>query len=155
MGIVYHVPMKLERLRDWYGNRTPHNRELGLRALSATPAGMVAELPYSEKLVGNPDTGVLHGGAVTSLIDATCGAAVVVALGAACRVATLDLRIDYLKPAAAGQNVVCHAECYRKTRNVAFARAVAHQGDEADPIASASGTWMIFPDEPLREAFFE
>lgn len=147
--------MRRELFKHWYDNRTPHNRALGLRALEVTPTGMVGELPYSEKLVGNPDTGVLHGGAVTSLIDATCGAAVVVALGAVCRVATLDLRIDYLKPAASGQNVVCHAECYRRTRNVAFARAVAHQGDEADPIASASGTWMVFPDEPLSEAFFE
>lgn len=147
--------MRPELVQHWYGERVPHNRELGLRVVRVAPDGLVGELPYAARLVGNPDTGVLHGGAVTSLIDATCGAAVVVALRGACRVATLDLRIDYLKPAAAGQSVVCHATCYKKTRNVAFARAVAHQGDETDPIASAAGSFMVFPDEPLSEAFFK
>ncbi len=141
--------MHLEELNRWFVDRVPHNGELGLRAVEVETDGLVAELPYAEKLVGNPDTGVLHGGAVTSLIDAASGAAVVVALHAECRIATLDLRIDYLKPAVAGRNVICHATCYKKTRNVAFVRAIAHHGDETDPIASAAGTFMIFPDERL------
>jgi uncharacterized protein (TIGR00369 family) len=147
--------MRLEEVNHWYAARVPYNGALGLRAIEVMSDGLVAELPYAETLVGNPDTGVLHGGAVTSLIDATCGAAVVVALRAACRIATLDLRIDYLKPAAAGWNVVCRATCYKKTRNVAFARAVAHHGDEADPIASAAGSFMIFPDEQLADLGME
>jgi acyl-coenzyme A thioesterase PaaI-like protein len=62
--------MRLEVLNHWYGERIPHNRELGLRATEVLPRGLVGELPYSAKLVGNPETGVLHGGVVTSLIDA-------------------------------------------------------------------------------------
>ncbi len=141
--------MRPEDVNHWYAESVPYNRALGLRAVRILSDGLVAELPYAAKLVGNPETGVLHGGAITSLIDATCGAAVVLALRAACRVATLDLRIDYLKPATVGQTVTCHATCYKTTRNVAFTRAVAHHGDEADPIASAAGSFLIFPDELL------
>ena len=57
--------------------------------------------------------------------------------------ATLDLRIDYAKPAASGQPVIAEAECYRITRSVAFTRAIAHQGDLKDPIAAAAGTFML------------
>jgi acyl-coenzyme A thioesterase PaaI-like protein len=58
-------------------------------------------------------------------------------------IATLDLRIDYLRPADTGRDVIAHATCYKLTRNVAFTRAVAYHDDEADPIASAVGTFML------------
>jgi acyl-coenzyme A thioesterase PaaI-like protein len=58
-------------------------------------------------------------------------------------IATLDLRIDYLRAGDAGRDVVCRASCYKLTRNVAFTRAVAYHDDEADPIATSMGTFMI------------
>jgi uncharacterized protein (TIGR00369 family) len=103
----------------------------------------VFELPYRADLVGNPDTGVLHGGVITALLDAASGASVFAALTTWAPIATLDLRIDYLRAAAAGQNVTCRATCYKLTRNVAFTRAVAYHDDETDPIASAVGTFML------------
>jgi uncharacterized protein (TIGR00369 family) len=103
-------------------------------------------LPYADFLVGNPETGVLHGGAVTTLIDATCGSAVFLKLGRLTRVATLDLRIDYLRPARPGRAIVARAGCYKLTRSVAFVRALAHDGDDADPVASAQGTFIIMEE---------
>ena len=100
-------------------------------------------LKYDAKLVGNPDTGVLHGGAITALLDACSGAAVFAALVEWVPIATLDLRIDYLRAAEPGRDVIAHATCYRTTRNVAFTRAVAYHDDEADPIASSVGTFML------------
>jgi len=87
---------------------------------------------------------VLHGGMITSLIDACCGMSVFLKSGFTRRVATLDLRIDYLRPANPPEDVLARAECYKLTRHVAFVRALAHHGDLADPIASASGTFVIF-----------
>ena len=100
-------------------------------------------LAYDAKLVGNPDTGVLHGGAITALLDACSGAAVFAALVDWVPIATLDLRIDYLRAAEPGRDVQCHAHCYRLARNVAFTRAVAYHDNEDDPIASSAGTFML------------
>lgn len=121
----------------------PHNRALGVKVLKIDRAEATFELPYDVKLIGNPDTGVLHGGAITALIDACSGAAVFAALTEWKPIATLDLRIDYLRAGDAGRDILCRAHCYKLTRNVAFTRAVAYHDDEADPIATSMGTFMI------------
>ena len=122
----------------------PHNKALGLRVVEMTERGEATfELPYAEQLVGNPDTGVLHGGAITALLDGASGAAVFTALTEWVPIATLDLRIDYLRPAEPGKAVRATATCYKLTRNVAFTRALAYHDDPADAIASASGTFML------------
>lgn len=131
----------------WIVELIPHSAALGLRFVEMRKGHAVLDLPWREDLVGDPDNGVLHGGAITTLIDATCGGATLSALEAVCRIATLDLRIDYLRPARTRQTVRCRAECYRLTRQVAFLRATAHDGDEADPVAHAVGTFMVFRDE--------
>jgi len=86
---------------------------------------------------------VLHGGVITSMMDACCGAAVFQALSEPLPIATLDLRIDYLKPATPREAVYAQAHCYKVTRNVAFVRGVAYHDSEDDPIASAAGTFML------------
>jgi uncharacterized protein (TIGR00369 family) len=138
-------PVDVRLFEEGFVQHVPHNRALGLRFLSCQAGGeVVVELPYRPELIGNPDTGVIHGGAITALLDATCGAAVFVKLAAFAPIATLDLRIDYLKPARAGAAVRAKAVCYKTTHNVAFARAIAYGDDEADPIASAAATFMLF-----------
>jgi uncharacterized protein (TIGR00369 family) len=121
----------------------PHNRALGMKVVSLERAVAVFDLPYDAKLVGNPDTGVLHGGAITALVDACSGAAVFAALTEWVPIATLDLRIDYLRPAEASRAVTAKATCYKMTRNVAFTRAVAYHDDPEDPIAHSVGTFMV------------
>jgi acyl-coenzyme A thioesterase PaaI-like protein len=71
-------------------------------------------------------------------------------LAARRRIATLDLRIDYVRPALPQQEVICDAHCYKVTRYVAFVRAAAHHGDKMSPIATASGTFVVFRDEGRR-----
>ena len=126
-----------------FSEAVPHNRALGLRIVSMQRSESVFELPYDAKLIGNPDTGVLHGGAITALLDAASGAAVFTTLVEWAPIATLDLRIDYLRPAEPPRNVFARATCYKLTRNVAFTRALAYHDDPDDPIASAVGTFML------------
>jgi uncharacterized protein (TIGR00369 family) len=136
----------LERMRSLLSQEVPHNQALGL-VLEDVGAGEASvRLPYQDFLVGNPETGVLHGGAVTSLIDVACGVAVFVKLMRLARIATLDLRVDSLRPARPGKDVTAQAECYKVTRSVAFVRALAHDGDAADAVASAQGTFIIMED---------
>jgi uncharacterized protein (TIGR00369 family) len=126
-----------------FSENVPHNRALGMRVLALGDAEARLELPYDLRFVGNPETGVLHGGVITTLVDAASGAAVFAALPAPVPIATLDLRIDYLRPAEPGRAVVAHARCYKLTHNVAFTRAVAYHDDPEDPIASSAGTFMV------------
>jgi uncharacterized protein (TIGR00369 family) len=121
----------------------PHNKALGIEALELDKATALFVLRYDPKLVGNPDTGTLHGGAITALLDGASGAAVFAALTEWKPIATLDLRIDYQRAADAGRDVLCRAHCYKVTKNVAFTRAVAYVDDEADPIATSAGTFML------------
>jgi uncharacterized protein (TIGR00369 family) len=121
----------------------PHNRALGIEIVALEDAFARMRLPYAPKLVGNPATGVLHGGAISTLMDACCGAAVFMALDEPKPIATLDLRIDYLKPAGPGEAVLAEAHCFKVTKNIAFVRGVAFHVDAADPIAAATGTFML------------
>ena len=142
-------PDQLAKLGELFTRSVPHNQALGMQFVELTAERALLDLPYREELVGNPETGVIHGGAITTLLDATCGTAVLGRLQKRVqRVATLDLRIDYLKPATPGRTVRAEATCFRVTRHVAFVRASAYH-DPEDPVASAAGTFVIFlmPEE--------
>lgn len=144
----------LARVNAAMVSAVPYNSALGLLVADVGAGEATMRLPYRAELIGNPDTGVLHGGVITGMIDATCGLAVFLKLATPVRIATLDLRIDYLKPATPPHDVLARAECYRLTRQVAFVRATAYHDDPADPIASAAGTFMIFDEgkSPVGEA---
>ncbi|MCW5748889.1 MAG: PaaI family thioesterase [Alphaproteobacteria bacterium] len=134
---------KLELFQKLFSDTIPHNKALGIVVLSVRKGGASMRLDWQPYLVGNPETGVLHGGAITAMLDACSGMAVATMMTRPQPFATLDLRIDYVHPATPGQPVLADAECVRLTSNVAFTRAVAHHGDPADPIASSAGTFMM------------
>ncbi|HMU89591.1 MAG: PaaI family thioesterase [Pseudomonadales bacterium] len=121
--------------------RIPHSAVLGLEIVSIERDVAILRLPYSDRLIGNPVSRTVHGGAVLSLVDSASGKAVFCAVPAPETIATLDLRIDYLKPPQPEQDLFCRAECYKLTRSVAFVRAeVYHQ--PGDPIAHSVSTFM-------------
>ncbi|MCZ6860829.1 MAG: PaaI family thioesterase [Alphaproteobacteria bacterium] len=129
--------------RKAFAGAIPHNQDLGIEPLEAEGGHALAKLPYDERLVGDPETGVIHGGVVTTLIDTVCGLAVMTALDKPQPIATLDLRIDYLKPAMPKEDLLARAHAYKITRQVVFVRATAYQTDEKQPIANAVGTFML------------
>lgn len=134
------------QLNQSFSKLVPYNVALGLSFEELAEATARMRLPYSDKLVGNPVSGVLHGGAVTTLMDTCCGAAVFMALAEPTMIATLDLRIDYLEPSEPKRDLIAAATCYKVTRNIAFVRAFAfHEGQEDEPIAAAAGSFIITP----------
>jgi uncharacterized protein (TIGR00369 family) len=127
----------IQRRRSTYGHIS------GLQLDRAAPGESWSSLPYRPAFVGNSETGVLHGGVVTAMLDESCGMAVQLALDGTRAIATLDLRIDYQKPATPGLAIRAHSHCYRVTRSIAFVRATAYQETEDDPVATATACFMI------------
>ncbi len=82
----------------------PFSREIGMRLHRAGDGVAVLSVPYDERLVGDPETGVLHGGVITALLDTAGGWAVMAAAATLRSTATLDLRIDYMRPATVSAN---------------------------------------------------
>lgn len=130
------------RLAEGFVRAIPHNVALGLQLVEAGPAKAVARLDYREAFLGDPEAHIWHTGPAISLADATLGFAVFQALPRLESIATLDLRMDYLRPAQAGEPLIAEGACYHVTRRVVFARAELHQGDPQRLTAVCTATFM-------------
>jgi uncharacterized protein (TIGR00369 family) len=119
-----------------------HGERLGMEYRAHGADWTELALPYSESLIGDPETGVIASGPILALMDMASSCGVWCRLGRLVPHATLDLRIDYLRPAQPGRTVIGRGECYRITRSIAFVRGQAHDGDPGDPLANVAGTFM-------------
>lgn len=119
-----------------------HGGLIGIRYHSHGDDWAELELPWRADLVGDPDRGVLASGPVVTLMDMATSMAVWIKRGGFVPHATLDLRVDYLRPAAPQRTVVGRGECYRISSAIAFVRGIAHDGDPGDPVAHVAGTFM-------------
>jgi len=123
----------------------PHAKAMGVELVDLKDRKCIVRVPYAEHLVGDPDTGVIHGGVITATLDNASGWSV------RCHedwvegqsMATLDIRIDYMKPAVPKVELIVEAECYKMTRTIAFVRGFAHQGDPQDPVATSVAAFML------------
>jgi uncharacterized protein (TIGR00369 family) len=130
---------------------SPLSHALGFETVSMGAAVATLKAPYLPEMIGDPDTGVIAGGVVTALLDHASGQAVFAALGRPTGIATLDLRIDYMRAAEPGLAIFARAHCYKQTHSICFVRAVAYERDIDDPVATAQAAFMITNTEaPMR-----
>lgn len=123
----------------------PHGLAIGIEFVGREGRVLTVRVPYAEHLVGDPDTGVIHGGVITATLDNASGWAIRAHEDgvAGTSMATLDIRIDYMRPAEPGKDLKVDAECFKMTRNIAFVRAVAYQDSVDDPVASSVAAFMM------------
>lgn len=134
--------MNIEQRAESFLSVLRHCQLLGMTVEQADEKGLTLKLPYSEQIVGNPVTGVVHGGAITTLLDTCCGISTVCYLDDFEICPTLDLRIDYMSPAEPGKPIYGFAECYRVTSTVIFTRGFAYQDRRDEPLAHVVGAFM-------------
>lgn len=141
--------MSREQLTEKFVHVVPHNRALGMTLEALRPRFATQRLPYQDFLVGDPETGVLHGGVITTLIDSISGLVAMTSQPKIVGVATLDLRIDYLKPATPGRDLFADAHCYKLTPHFAFVRCVAYHDTPEDAVALGMAIFAVTHTEPM------
>ena len=125
-----------------FTTRHGHGGWLGIAYQAHGPDWVELALPWREELVGVAETGVLASGPIISLMDNATSMAVWTLAGRFMPHATLDLRVDYMRAAVPGRTVIGRGECYKLTRQIAFIRGIAYDGDVDDPVAHVTGTFM-------------
>jgi uncharacterized protein (TIGR00369 family) len=137
-----------------FEERIPFNAVLGLRVGSLAASGVTGSLAMRPELIGHYAHQRLHGGVISATLDAMAGLAVMAAIGARHmdeapaerlrrfgKLGTIDLRIDYLRPAI-GERFTLHGEVLRLGSRVATARM--EFGDaEGKLLATGSAAYIV------------
>ena len=136
--------MTPEVLRQVMEELIPFNKWLGMKLIDTRPGFARLEIPFRDELVGDPMRPALHGGVLSALADAAGGAALWTGLeDERARVSTIDLRIDYLRPARLA-TVVAEATVVRSGNRVGVVDIRMFNIDAVDEtIATGKGVYNI------------
>ena len=144
----------LKILADVYENRLPFNKVLGLKIDRMDPGSARVVFEMQPDLVGNYVHGILHGGVISSVLDATGG--IVASIGVVeklqtrppdeiargiSKVGTIDLRVDYLRPGL-GENFYATGVVMRSGRKVTVVRMELHNNKDI-LLAVGTGTYIV------------
>jgi uncharacterized protein (TIGR00369 family) len=143
------IDPSFESLVHFLEEQIPFNRLLGIRARHLHPGTCVLVLPWSDDLIGDPTRPAVHGGVLSTLIDTAGGAACFSMLTSRSdRVSTVDLRVDYLRPAPAA-DLMCTAQVVRMGNKVAVTRMEVRSSmgaqtlEEAPALATGTAVYNV------------
>jgi uncharacterized protein (TIGR00369 family) len=141
-------------LRSIFEDKIVFNSVLGLKIVELRPEQVVGRIAMRPELVGHYSFNRLHGGVVSAGLDAMGGLAVMAAIGARHmdelpaqrlqrfgKLGTIDLRIDYLRPAI-GESFELRAEVLRLGSRVASTRMEFLAAD-GKLLSSGAGAYII------------
>lgn len=122
----------------------PFNRFLGVKVEAIADGYCRLVVPFRDELVGDPMRPALHGGVLSALADTAGGCAVWAGLSdASARVATIDMRIDYLRPGRL-VNLVAEARVVRRGNRVGVTDMFLFHPDEpGNFVATGKGVYNI------------
>ncbi len=133
----------LEAIRQFFAAGIPFNSFLGMQIVEVARGRVVADVPFRPELIGDPTRPALHGGVISTLADTVGGAAVFTLTDPGDRVATIDLRVDYLRPGR--QETLRGVGRVIRVGNRVGVSAVTllHPGAPEAPIAVAKAVYTI------------
>ncbi len=139
---TYQDP-RLAFVHDFMTNQIPFNRVLGIQVLELGEGRAVLAVDYRPDLVGDPLRPALHGGVISALLDTCGGAAVWTTIGENDRISTIDLRVDYLRPAPL-ERILAVAEVIRVGNRVGVASIKAFPASKPDEVcAEGKGVYSV------------
>ena len=130
-----------EQILELMIEQVPFNRLLGIHGESASAGACVLVLPVRPEFVGDFRRPALHGGVVSSLIDAAGGVAAWSTLGPEESVSTVDLTVDFLEPAGLAAPLRAAAQLVRKGNRVCHVRVAVTQDGKL--VAEGRGVYNI------------
>ena len=151
---VEFEPEFVNGLTDIFENKIVFNKLLGLKITSLQPERVKASIAMRPELVGHFSYNRVHGGVVSAALDALAGLAVMAAIGARhmdeppldrlqrfAKLGTIDLRVDYLRPAI-GEYFELQAEVLRLGSRVASTR-MEFYGADGKLLSTGAGAYIV------------
>jgi len=132
-------PVEFGKLMETMG----HSGWLGHRYHAHGPDWIELAMPWREDLVGDVTTGTLASGPIIALMDNAAGTSVWIKRRVFGPQVTIDLRVDYMRPAVTGATVIARCECYKVTSSIGFIRGFAYDATPDDPLCHVAGTFML------------
>lgn len=143
-----------EAIRDLFERKIVFNEFLGFTISEFSPGKVTVSFNMRPELIGHFMHGQLHGGVISSVLDAAGGLAVIWAIAdfhaneTADQImqrfkalATIDIRVDYLRPGI-GERFTAEASIVRLGRRIASTHSVLY-GDSGKKVASANGAYIV------------
>jgi uncharacterized protein (TIGR00369 family) len=147
-------PEFIAGLKTMFEEHILFNQVLGLKILSVGPERVAGRIAMKQELVGHYTYNRIHGGVVSAGLDAMAGLAVMAAIGARhmhetpavrlqrfSKLGTIDLRIDYLRPAI-GPHFELRAEVLRLGSRVASTR-MEMVGADGTLLSTGAGAYIV------------
>lgn len=120
----------------------PHSRDLGMEILAMEGDSVRMRAAPQLHLLGDAGTGTICSSVLYSLADSVGGLAVFAATRTLEPIATLDLRMNYLRTAPGHGAVVATARCEHVTEDVAFVRCAVYSEPGRAPVATGDAAFM-------------
>jgi uncharacterized protein (TIGR00369 family) len=121
----------------------PFHQVLGLQLIDMREGYAAIRIPFKQELVGDPRTKRIHGGVISTAMDAAGGAAGITTLsGAKDQIATVDIHIDYLDPGRP-EDIIVEGQIIRNGNYLVFTQMKAHHEGDDKIIAQGRAVYRV------------
>lgn len=135
---------KYQLIRTLFDESIPFNKLVGMRVTALREGHATILVRFKPELIGDPKRPALHGGVLSALIDATGGAAAFTRIDfPSDTLSTLDMRVDYLRPAEM-RDVIAEGHVSRMGNRVASVDIHCyHEGENDRHLATGKAVYSV------------